>query len=62
MRTLRRRAVAKAVRAKYFRREDGCLCLRYKISGLGTAEEPWYPTFPEKKFLTHIHRLDNRKG
>ena len=62
MKTLRRRAVAKVVGAKYFRREDGCLCLRYYVSGLGMAEEPWHPSFPENKFLKHIHRLNSRQG
>ena len=57
MKTARRRAIAKAVNAKYYRRSDGCLCLRYKVSGMGAIDYPWYPTFPLNKFLAKIREI-----
>lgn len=60
MRTLRRRALAKAVGARYYVRSDGVICLRYPYLDWGMTEYPWYPEFPKDKFLKRIAQLDGR--
>jgi hypothetical protein len=56
MKPIRRRAIAKSVGATYFKRSDGCLCLRYQVNGLVLVYDPWFPTFPKNKFLEKIKK------